>query len=196
MISSKKLICDSDHRIGYEEIVAHPFFKGVNWENIRNQTAPWKPELKSPYDCKYFEDFKEEDDDQDWLSRFKQSQEDKMNPILKGLDEKHLPFVGWTFKRYNKDQKPSASSLFDQNSSSPTQSHSQSQSHLNSQSNLVSDQPSDKIPVPEEKTSLSRKASTSKTSKIKEKESPSLKRKKEEKKVSKKKDKKKDVLKK
>jgi hypothetical protein len=39
----KKLICDNRVRLGVngvEEIKAHPFFKGINWKNIRNQKAP------------------------------------------------------------------------------------------------------------------------------------------------------------
>ena len=39
----KKLISDQRVRLGVngvEEIKAHPFFKGINWKNIRNQKAP------------------------------------------------------------------------------------------------------------------------------------------------------------
>lgn len=30
---------------GVAEIKAHPFFKGINWSNIRNQPAPIIPEV-------------------------------------------------------------------------------------------------------------------------------------------------------
>ena len=55
-----KLINNSDDRLGKngsEEIKRHPFFKGVNWSNIRNSKAPFIPELKNEYDTKYFEKF-------------------------------------------------------------------------------------------------------------------------------------------
>ena len=55
-----KLINNSDDRLGKngsEEIKRHPFFKGVNWNNIRNSKAPFIPELKNEYDTKYFEKF-------------------------------------------------------------------------------------------------------------------------------------------
>ena len=55
-----KLINNSDDRLGKngsEEIKRHPFFKDVNWNNIRNSKAPFIPELKNEYDTKYFEKF-------------------------------------------------------------------------------------------------------------------------------------------
>jgi len=35
----KKLLCDAENRLGaggVHEIKAHPFFKGLDWKNIRN----------------------------------------------------------------------------------------------------------------------------------------------------------------
>ena len=55
-----KLINNSDDRLGKngsEEIKRHPFFKDVNWNNIRNSKAPFIPQLKNEYDTKYFEKF-------------------------------------------------------------------------------------------------------------------------------------------
>ena len=40
----KKLITDADERLGRngcEEIKAHPFFKGFDWEGVRKQIAPY-----------------------------------------------------------------------------------------------------------------------------------------------------------
>ena len=57
-----KMINNSDERLGKkgpEEIKKHPFFKGVDWNNIRNSKAPFVPELKNEYDTKYFEKFEE-----------------------------------------------------------------------------------------------------------------------------------------
>ena len=55
-----KLINNSDDRLGKngsEEIKRHPFFKDVNWNNIRKSKAPFIPQLKNEYDTKYFEKF-------------------------------------------------------------------------------------------------------------------------------------------
>ena len=57
-----KMINDSNDRLGKngaDEIKKHPFFKDVDWDNIRNTKAPFIPELKNEYDTKYFENFDE-----------------------------------------------------------------------------------------------------------------------------------------
>ena len=57
-----KMINNSNERLGKkgaEEIKKHPFFKDVDWDNIRNSKAPFIPELKNEYDTKYFEKFEE-----------------------------------------------------------------------------------------------------------------------------------------
>ncbi len=35
----------------------HRWFKGINWEEVSNQLIepPWKPEIDSPIDTRYFE---------------------------------------------------------------------------------------------------------------------------------------------
>jgi serine/threonine protein kinase len=56
-----KLITKSDDRLGKRgsnEIKKHPFFKGVNWNKIREMKPPFIPELKNEYDIKYFEEVK------------------------------------------------------------------------------------------------------------------------------------------
>ena len=45
----RQLCTDAQRRIGKggaEEIKAHPFFEGVDWENIRSQKAPIDPKVK------------------------------------------------------------------------------------------------------------------------------------------------------
>ena len=57
-----KMINNSNDRLGKngaDEIKKHPFFKDVDWDNIRNTKAPFIPELKNEYDTKYFEKFDE-----------------------------------------------------------------------------------------------------------------------------------------
>ena len=45
-----KLLCDEPSRIGIEEIKAHPFFNGVDWQHIHELKAPFTPELSSAMD--------------------------------------------------------------------------------------------------------------------------------------------------
>lgn len=44
----RKLVTTSESRLGFngaDEIKKHPFFKGLDWENIRNMRAPFTPEV-------------------------------------------------------------------------------------------------------------------------------------------------------
>ena len=72
---------------GVEEIKKHPFFKGIDWNNIRKMKAPFIPELKNDYDTHYFDTFQE--------------QEPFYPPINnnKGKQRKDVNYAGYTFNR-------------------------------------------------------------------------------------------------
>lgn len=56
------LINDVDKRLGYhgaEEIKRHPWFRGIDWNNLRSMKPPFIPKITSESDTKYFEVFKE-----------------------------------------------------------------------------------------------------------------------------------------
>ena len=57
----KKLINDPEKRLGRngsDEIKSHPFFKGIDWNHIKEALIPsFIPELKNNYDIKYFDEF-------------------------------------------------------------------------------------------------------------------------------------------
>ena len=80
---------------GVEEIKKHPFFKGIDWNNIRTMKAPFIPELKNDYDTHYFDTFQE--------------QEPFYPPIgaMKGKQRKDVNYAGYTFNRDNEDIKDS-----------------------------------------------------------------------------------------
>ena len=83
-----KMINNSNERLGkngVEEIKAHPFFKNVDWENIRNSKAPFIPELENDYDTKYFEE------------KFKY-EEEFYPPKKKFKKRKDIEFLGYTYK--------------------------------------------------------------------------------------------------
>lgn len=92
----RRLICDAERRLGRngaQEIKDHPFFKGVDWANIRNGQAPFVPTLSSITDTSYFptEDL-ENVPHQPELANYP-------TPDQFG-HQKDLAFVGYTFKRF------------------------------------------------------------------------------------------------
>ena len=85
------LINDVEFRLGgngAEQVKNHPFFKGVDWDNIKNQKPPFIPQLDSDYDTKYFDDFKENE---------------PFYPVIKEKYpmKKDICFVDFTYNRDN-----------------------------------------------------------------------------------------------
>ena len=87
------LVSDSDKRLGKngaDEIKSHPFFKGIDWENIRNtMKPPVVPEIQNDYDTKYFETF-------DVEVPF-------YPPVKKIKRRKDFEYLGFTYKGDNED---------------------------------------------------------------------------------------------
>ncbi|MCQ2821501.1 MAG: protein kinase, partial [archaeon] len=83
-----KMVRGSGNRLGKngaEEIKRHPFFKSIDWENIRSQKAPFIPNLKNDYDCSYFEVLEEKKDE-------------PFYPVIKGRKRKEVEYIGYTYK--------------------------------------------------------------------------------------------------
>ena len=81
------LINNSNERLGLkgtEEIKNHPFFKGVDWENIRKKKAPFIPKLKNDYDTSYFETY--------------EAKESFYPPLKRKKKRKDIEYMGYTFK--------------------------------------------------------------------------------------------------
>ena len=83
----KKMINNPNIRLGKngaDEIKAHPFFKGIDWENIRKTVPPFIPELKNDYDVAYFETF--------------DAKEPFYPPVTKRKKRKDIEYIGYTYK--------------------------------------------------------------------------------------------------
>jgi len=84
-----RMISDPNKRLGKngaDEIKAHPFFKGVDWEHIRDtMKPPFVPEIKNDYDTKYFETFEIE--------------EPFYPPTKKIHKRKDFEYLGFTYKK-------------------------------------------------------------------------------------------------
>jgi serine/threonine kinase 38 len=92
-----RMVAPAENRLGYggvEEIMKHPFFKGVDWNNIRKTKAPFIPDIKNDYDTKYFDTFPEEE---------------PFYPPTSGNNRqrKDVNYAGYTFNRDNENAKDS-----------------------------------------------------------------------------------------
>lgn len=124
----EQLVCDRSTRLGnggVEEIKSHPFFKGVNWDGIREQKAYFIPSLKSPIDTSHFEEYDMLPEDEasahppsssnnipslsasQRQAAHSRSQSGGGSPSPqngrknKMITEKDLPFIGYTYKGFD-----------------------------------------------------------------------------------------------
>ncbi|XP_058197028.1 serine/threonine-protein kinase CBK1-like isoform X3 [Rhododendron vialii] len=129
----RKLLCNVDQRLGTRgayEIMAHPWFKDIEWEKLYQMEAAFIPEVKGDLDTQNFEKFEEVRTDGYQLEPTTQTSS-KSGPWRKMLPSKDANFVGYTYKnleivdehhipgiaqlkkKTTKPKRPSIKSLFD-----------------------------------------------------------------------------------
>ncbi|KAF9318271.1 hypothetical protein BG003_011581 [Podila horticola] len=98
-----RLLARKENRLGkngVEEIKAHPFFKGVDWDNIRKSTPPFLPVIETPDDTSNFR-FDDDVDASDETLQDKQSTVvDYRGGQLRRFEGYNLAFIGYTFQSY------------------------------------------------------------------------------------------------
>ena len=91
----KKLINNPEKRLGRngaEEVKQHPFFKNVNWKHVKETLIPpFIPDLKGPFDTKYFDEYEETE------PFYPVNNNDKNSKYQK----KDMCFVDFTYNREN-----------------------------------------------------------------------------------------------
>ncbi|KAJ1653322.1 Serine/threonine-protein kinase [Dispira simplex] len=103
----RRLMCDRHHRLGRDgahEIKQHPFFRGVDWENIRQTCAPMVPSLQSITDTSYFPTDELEQNPQHGFSPQNDvgfGMDVDSNASIEISNQKDLAFVGYTFKKFD-----------------------------------------------------------------------------------------------
>mmetsp|Transcript_12292 Transcript_12292/g.36980 ORF Transcript_12292/g.36980 Transcript_12292/m.36980 type:complete len:489 (-) Transcript_12292:1086-2552(-) len=91
-----RLLCDVDDRIGTHggaaEIKAHPFFEGVDWQNLYNTKSPYQPTVSHELDTRNFEHFEEE-------AAVPSSEERRRSLSARHTADPH--FIGYTYKNWD-----------------------------------------------------------------------------------------------
>ncbi|KAL3849979.1 hypothetical protein ACJIZ3_011861 [Penstemon smallii] len=90
-----KLLCSVNQRLGSngaDEIKAHPWFNGIDWDRIYHMEAAFIPEVNDELDTQNFEKFEE--------SEHQSHTSSKSGPWRKMLSSKDINFVGYTYKNF------------------------------------------------------------------------------------------------
>nr|XP_009860020.1 serine/threonine-protein kinase MRCK alpha isoform X1 [Ciona intestinalis]XP_026692048.1 serine/threonine-protein kinase MRCK alpha isoform X1 [Ciona intestinalis] len=90
-----RLVCDASERLGtngVDDFKNHPFFHGIDWENLTNMAPPYQPEFSSPTDTSNFDV-----DDMDLKPASSETQPPPPRSAHSAFSANHLPFIGFTF---------------------------------------------------------------------------------------------------
>ena len=102
----RKFLTHADQRLGRyggaDEIKAHPFFRGVDWNTIRQVEAPYIPKLTSITDTRFFPtDELENIPDSPAMIQAAKQREQMMKQGTSTAIKEDLPFIGYTYSRFD-----------------------------------------------------------------------------------------------
>ena len=103
----RRLLTHADQRLGRhggaDEIKSHPFFRGVDWNTIRQVEAPYIPKLSSITDTRFFPtDELENVPDSPAMAQAARQREQMMKQGAANPSSKEdLPFIGYTYSRFD-----------------------------------------------------------------------------------------------
>ncbi|GJZ14823.1 serine/threonine-protein kinase tricorner-like protein [Tanacetum coccineum] len=90
-----KLLCNVNQRLGSkgaDEIKAHPWFRGIDWDKIYQMEDAFLPEVNDELDTQNFEKFEEFEHQINSAAR--------SGPWRRMLSSKDMNFVGYTYKNF------------------------------------------------------------------------------------------------
>ncbi|XBW36696.1 hypothetical protein QEN19_002271 [Hanseniaspora menglaensis] len=102
----RRLLTHSDQRLGRhggaDDIKKHPFFRGVDWNTIRQVEAPYIPKLSSITDTRFFPtDELENVPDSPAMTQAKREHEIMTMNAKNKQQQQDLPFIGYTYSRFD-----------------------------------------------------------------------------------------------
>lgn len=107
----RRLLTHADQRLGRhggaDELKSHPFFRGVDWNTIRQVEAPYIPKLSSITDTRFFPtDELENVPDSPAMAQAAKQREQMMKQGINannasGPVKEDLPFIGYTYSRFD-----------------------------------------------------------------------------------------------
>ncbi|KYQ88701.1 putative protein serine/threonine kinase [Tieghemostelium lacteum] len=107
----QKLLCEPEKRIHPDEIRSHPYFQGLDWDNIRSMIPPFVPKVQNEIDTSYFEGAETieegQEDDEDTRDELIETAKDAASCPQTILDQdegdtsfRSMPFGGFNFQRF------------------------------------------------------------------------------------------------
>lgn len=104
MTCEYSLIINTENRLGRSgahEIKSHAFFRGVEFDSLRRIRAPFEPRLTSAIDTTYFPTDEIDQTDNATVLKAQQAQAAATRGEAEEAPEMSLPFIGYTFKRFD-----------------------------------------------------------------------------------------------
>ncbi|KAM5356159.1 hypothetical protein ACJ41O_002805 [Fusarium nematophilum] len=97
----RSMVCNTENRLGRggaHEIKNHAFFRGVEFDSLRRIRAPFEPRLTSNIDTTYFPTDEIDQTDNATVLKAQAIQQGRQ---VEESPEMSLPFIGYTFKRFD-----------------------------------------------------------------------------------------------